>query len=273
MLLYGDTAPVADALQSGVRLGIGSDWSPSGSKNLLGELKVAHLYSQNKGGLLSDRQIVELATVSAAAILDWQDHLGSLEAGKSADLIVLEGTPQDPYGALLKTNEQSLHLVMIDGVPRCGTPTLMRSLGIAGENFTVGGRARVLNLAQKTEDPDVAPISLALAKTRLTKALSSIPNLPPPPASKRAAKAGGLTWSLVLDELGPTGMDMRPHLPLAGKPTMAEAEGKVAAKDPVMKPLKLDSITVVDDSDFLDAIGKEKNVPDFVREGLPQLYS
>jgi hypothetical protein len=273
MLLYGATAPVADALQSGVRMGIGSDWSPSGSKNLLGELKVAHLYSQNNGGLLSDRQIVELATVNAAAILDWQDYLGSLEVGKCADLIVLEGTPQDPYGALLKANEQSLHLVIINGVPRCGTPTLMQSLGITGENFAVGGSARVLNLAQKTEDPDVAPISLALAKTRLTKALSSIPNLPPPPVAKRAAKAGALTWSLVLDELEPTGMDVRPHLPLGGKPTMAEAKGKVAAKDPVLKPLKLDSITVVDDSDFLDAIGKEKNVPDFVREGLTQLYS
>jgi 5-methylthioadenosine/S-adenosylhomocysteine deaminase len=82
-----------------------------------------------------------------------------------------------------------------------------------------------------------------------------------------------LTWSLVLDELEPTGMDVRPHLPLAGHATMAEAKGKVAAKEPVLKPLKLDPITVVDDSDFLDAIGKEKNLPEFVKEGLPQLYS
>jgi 5-methylthioadenosine/S-adenosylhomocysteine deaminase len=273
MLLYGGTAPVPDALASGVRMGIGSDWSPSGSKNLLGELKVAHLYSQNNGGLMSDLQILELATVHAAAILSWQDHLGSLEAGKCADLLVLDGKPQDPYGALLKADEQSIHLVMINGVPRCGTPPLMQSFGITGEDFAVGGNARVLNLAQATEDPDVAAIPLTLARTRLTKALGALPNLPPPPVAKRAAKAPQLTWSLVLDELIPTGMDVRPHLPLGGHPTMADAKGKVAAKDPVLTPLKLDPITVVDDSDFLDAIKNEKNLPDYIKEGLPQLYT
>jgi hypothetical protein len=149
----------------------------------------------------------------------------------------------------------------------------MQSFGITGESFSVGGSVRVLNLVQATEDPDVAPISLTLAKTRLTQALASLPNLPPPPVAKRAVKAGSLTWSLVLDELGPTGMDVRPHLPLKGKATMAEAKGKVGATDPVLKPLKLDPLTVVDDSDFLELIGTEKNLPDYVKEGLPQLYS
>src|SRR5262249_34962971 len=112
LLLYGGTARGSDALQSGVRMGIGSDWSPSRSKNLLGELKVAHLYSQNNRGLLSDLQIAELATINAAAILGWQQHLGSLEAGKCADLIVLDGKPQNPYKTLLNANERSIHLVM-----------------------------------------------------------------------------------------------------------------------------------------------------------------
>ena len=273
MLLYGATARLSDALQSGVRLGIGSDWSPSGSKNLLGELKVAHLYSQNNAGLLSDLQIVELATINAAAILGWQQHLGSLEAGKCADLIVLDGMPQNPYGALLNANEGSIQLVLINGVPRCGTPALMQSLGINGEDFAVGGSARVLNLAQATEDPDVAPIPLTVAKARLTKALKSLPNLPPPVLAKRAPTARPLTWSLVLDELLPTGMDVRPHLPLGGRPTMTAAKGKASAKDPVLKPLTLDPITVVDDSDFLDAIGKEENLPDYLKDGLPQLYT
>ena len=171
-------------------MGIGSDWSPSGSKNLLGELKVAHLYSQNNGGFLSDFANSRTGYDQCGRDpLDWQDHLGSLEVGKCADLIVLDGKPQDPYGALLNANEQSIHLVMINGVPRCGTPTLMQSMGITGENFAVGGSARILNLAQATEDPDVAPIPLALAKTRLTKALNSLPNLPPPPVAKLGYRA------------------------------------------------------------------------------------
>ena len=149
----------------------------------------------------------------------------------------------------------------------------MRKLRISGETFAVGGSARVLNLAQATEDPDVAPIPLMSAKARLAKALKSLPNLPPPPLAQRASTAKPLTWSLVLDELVPTGMDVRPHLPLRGHPTMTEARGKVAAKDPVLQPLTLDPITVADDGDFLDEIGKETNLPDYVKEGLPQLYT
>src|SRR5581483_942349 len=46
LLLYGQTADVAAALAAGstntpLKIGLGSDWSPSGSKSLFGELKVA----------------------------------------------------------------------------------------------------------------------------------------------------------------------------------------------------------------------------------------
>ena len=54
LLLYGQTANVAAAVAAGIagapfKIGLGSDWSPSGSKSLFGELKVARVYSQNNG--------------------------------------------------------------------------------------------------------------------------------------------------------------------------------------------------------------------------------
>ncbi len=48
LLLYGGTARVDAAKNAGVLIGLGSDWSPTGSKNLLGELKVAWLYNQKQ---------------------------------------------------------------------------------------------------------------------------------------------------------------------------------------------------------------------------------
>ena len=67
LLLYGATARVDAAMQAKVRIGLGSDWSPSGSKNLLGELKVAWLYSQHMlGGLFSARDLLAMATRDAA---------------------------------------------------------------------------------------------------------------------------------------------------------------------------------------------------------------
>ena len=78
--------------EAGVRIGLGSDWSPSGSKNLLGELKVAWLYSQHMlDGLFSARDLVAMATRDAAAILKWHKALGTLEPGKRADLVVIDG--------------------------------------------------------------------------------------------------------------------------------------------------------------------------------------
>lgn len=41
LLLYGKTADVAPARKAGLTVALGLDWSPSGSKTLLGELKAA----------------------------------------------------------------------------------------------------------------------------------------------------------------------------------------------------------------------------------------
>ena len=67
LLLYGGTARVDAARAAGVKIGLGSDWSPTGSKNLLGELKVASLYSQHAlNGLFTARDLVAMATRDAA---------------------------------------------------------------------------------------------------------------------------------------------------------------------------------------------------------------
>ena len=66
---------------AGVRVGIGSDWSPSGSKNLLGQIEVAWLVAQQIGGVARP-DIIAMATRTAAKILGWGSVLGTLEAGK-----------------------------------------------------------------------------------------------------------------------------------------------------------------------------------------------
>ncbi len=276
LLLYGATAKVAAARQAGVRIGIGSDWSPSGSKNLLGELKVAHLFSQDAGGIFSDAEITELATTNAAAILHWDAHLGSIAAGKYADFMVLTGKPADPYRALMKAGERSIQMVMINGIARCGVPDLMKSCGVKDESFTVGGEKRILNLAQETGDLDVASISLAQAQRTLTKALHDLPKLKLRPPARMAMAMSGqpVTWFLALDELEPTGLDLRPHLPMDGRPTMLAARGPAAAQGPPkLKSLKLDPVTVADDDSFLDSMAKQKNLPDYIKKGLPLLYN
>ncbi|WP_426780430.1 hypothetical protein [Pseudomonas aeruginosa] len=60
LLLYGETADVAAAKATGVAIALGRDWSPSGSKNLPGELKTARLVSEL--GKKADILILEVLT-------------------------------------------------------------------------------------------------------------------------------------------------------------------------------------------------------------------
>ncbi len=210
LLLYGGTARVDAARSAGVTIGLGSDWSPTGSKNLLGELKVAWLHSQQSlNGLFSARDIVGMATRDAARILKWERVLGTIEAGKRADLVVIDGTAADPYETLIRARETDLRLVMINGIARYGIPQLMQRLAPSDQTVSVGGQTRRLFLAQATADPDVAQVSLSAATSRLKAALQDIVRLAretekplPPRAAKRILDARvAPVWTLALDEI------------------------------------------------------------------------
>ncbi|HEY2787875.1 MAG TPA: amidohydrolase family protein, partial [Gaiellales bacterium] len=179
LLLYGGTARIAEMKAAGVRIGLGSDWSPSGSKNLLGELKVARLYSANaaQGPIFTDRELVAMATSTAAQMLGWDGAIGSLEAGKRADLIAVGGATADPYSGLIDATERDLVLVMIGGVACAGQPHLVAPYTQNGEPVTIGGRVRMLNFDLAGADPDVALVSLADARSRLEDALANLPEL------------------------------------------------------------------------------------------------
>ena len=284
LLLYGATARVDEARRAGVRIGLGSDWSPSGSKNLLGELKVAWLCSQHLfDGVFSARDLVAMATRDAAAILKWQQALGSLEAGKRADLLVVEGKSGDPYEMLIRARETAIRLVMINGTARYGMPALMTKLGAQGEPLRVGGRSRRIFLDQQSSDPDVANVSLAKARSALTEALRELPQLalelerPKPMKATRALdQPEPVVWSLALDEIQPTGVDQRPRLPLNGPrdftgPQMFAARAAQPLST-VLEAVKLDPLTVADDPGFLSSIAAQTNLPDAVRKGLRDLY-
>jgi len=286
LLLYGDTARVDAAKRAGVPISLGSDWSPSGSKNLLGELKVAWLYSQHRlEGLFSARDVVAMATREPAKILKWHDTLGMLEAGKRADVLVIAGQKGDPYEALIRAKETAINLVMINGVARYGLPEFMKTLGSEGETVRVGGQTRRLFLQQETSDPNVASVSLRTARKALKKAFQDLPKLarelekPKPKLKARRAldATEPVVWSLALDEIHDTGVDQRPRLPFNGPrdftgPKRVSARAAAMPLSQLLQPITLDPLTVADDANFLSEIANQPNVPDQIRGGLSRLY-
>ncbi len=281
LLLYGGTAEVAAAKAHRVRIGIGSDWSPSGSKNLLGELKVAKVFSDNNGGVFSSEEIIAMATRTAAQILNWDAVLGSLEDGKRADLVVVDGATGNAFDHLIEAKETDISLVVVNGVPRFGTAALFTALGVTGaETLKIGVASRKLFLKQDTQDPQVGKISVSDAAQQLSDALAKLPELakdlekPKPVSAIARASVRAPVWHLALDELEDTGAAMRARLPLGhvrvGARALAGAGSKPLSQ--IVEALILDPLTVADDEDFIPGVTSQKNLPAWLKSGLAALY-
>jgi hypothetical protein len=161
MLLYGETTSVYDAMAEGVLISLGTDWTPSGSRTLLQELKIADVAlrdprvlggSREEVGEFSldgkqgvarqqaeealDQAIVDMVTRNPALTLRWYDKVGSVEAGKVADVMLIhrpeESAPLDRpptvYRDLINATERDVDLVLVGGEPLAGRTDLMSAL-------------------------------------------------------------------------------------------------------------------------------------------------
>jgi len=276
LLLYGATADVDAAREAGVLMALGPDWSPSGSKNLLGELKVARLVDSLDGASLSDYDLIALATRNPAKFLRWDKALGTVEAGKRADLLVVTGETGDAHAHLFSCGEHDVELVIVNGVPRYGASRLMRKLlGEAadnGEAGSAGGRARLFYLEQSSGDPDVGGLTLQEASDLLADGLHRLPDL-----AKDMVEHPTLdpdATFLVLDHEEEEGFEQRPHLPgPSGQLTaMLDDAARATPLEDLLVPLTLDPLTVVDDNRFVDTLAKEQNLPKEVADHVPDLF-
>lgn len=133
LVLYEETADVLAALNAGVTVALGADWSLTGSDNLLEELKVAYRYSvEHLGGAITPKMLYKMVTTEAAKVA-WADDpywelLGYLEEGYQADLFLAPRFNDNPHVSLLKTYSRDIQLVVIDGTPVYGDRHYMDDL-------------------------------------------------------------------------------------------------------------------------------------------------
>jgi cytosine/adenosine deaminase-related metal-dependent hydrolase len=276
LLLYGQTAHVQAAKASGVLIGIGSDWSPSGSKNLLSEMKVAWLYSENNGQIFTPQEILAMATTTAAKILGWDQHLGSIAPGKRADLLVLSRKQGDPYLKLLTSSESDISLVVINGVPRYGIPRLMLPLCEETEKWRLGGSVRLLNLKQTTADTAVGTFTLPAARKLLRRGLRELPHpthAQTVPQFRAMFEGAPETWSLVLDNDGPESDALRPLAPRTGADASDAALEAAVPLEQIVGPIELDELTVAENPRrYFERLMQEINLPEYIKQSLPSMY-
>lgn len=187
IVLYAQTTLVDDVRARGVRVCLGSDWGPSGTRNLLGEMKVARIAARHVGFTLTDRDIVQMVTANPGLLLErcWGRPIGRLVPGAFADLTVIRGHGSgDAWHRIVAATERHVEFVVIDGVPRYGMAKLMRQAGSPDAfEMTVRGRARLVAL------PDPHDPTKAWSWPAITDALTAVQRDPQQAIANATARA------------------------------------------------------------------------------------
>lgn len=253
-LLYGATTDVIAARTAGVTVAIGCDWAPSGTKNLLGELKIAKLTSKQLGGLFADEQLVRMVTSIPATMMGWDTFLGSIEIGKQADLLVIGRADGDVYGTLIEATESDVAAVVIGGKLRAGRASLVDPATPGVELIYVAKQSMVLDLVDDPNQP-LANVTLQGSIATLSYALEHLPDLAKTFQAGHAelkGAPGGFRIRLEMDE------NLAADA-LSGAVTIGPGD---------VEPMELDAITAVDDITFIQRLKGSMNIPKWLKDAL-----
>lgn len=147
LALYGRTADIRGALAAGVNVALAPDWTESGSKNILDEMRVADAFDNEEwGDILSPLQLAEFVTRNAAQAVASDHFIGRIASGYRANLMVVAGSPRHPYEALLRAEPAKVKLTVVDGKPMYGNPDVMAQFTFVEneELIFVGGKEKTL---------------------------------------------------------------------------------------------------------------------------------
>ncbi len=120
-------APIKEMLELGIQVGLGTDGPSSGNTlDIFTQLKLFANFHKNENqdrSIFPAKEILKLATIGGAKVLQMDNRIGSLEIGKKADFIIVETKSvnmfpiYDPYSALVySANASNVHSVYVNGV-------------------------------------------------------------------------------------------------------------------------------------------------------------
>ena len=173
-LLYGKTAKVSTAKKAGVLLSLAPDWAPSGSKSILGELKVADLVNKHElNSLFTARELVDMVTRNPAQAIGWADRAGQIAPGFVADLLIVDDSHADANRNLIESIEENVRLVTVRGELLYGDEKFMREMRAASDIEVAAqfGGKRTKMIAPNCPATALPVMSLAETRARLQRGL------------------------------------------------------------------------------------------------------
>jgi 5-methylthioadenosine/S-adenosylhomocysteine deaminase len=141
----GAVAPLARFVKRGLRVGLATDSLLSNNAlSMLRELALAIVLQRVRGAgsSLGPRAAIRLATVGSAAVLGWDDEIGSLEVGKAADIVLYD--LRHPWGLSAERVESEI----VYAADRSSVRTVI----VAGRTVLSDGRLRTIDEEQMWSD-------------------------------------------------------------------------------------------------------------------------
>jgi len=158
MILASGVCPVPDLLRRGIAVGIGVDGPASNdSQDMLEAIKMTSLLQRVdslQATALSAEAAFEMATIGGARALCLEQELGSLEAGKVADLVVFDGEAP----ALANVHDPFAAIVFVAG------PGEVKDVWVGGEKSVESGQI------VRVDSGEVADRSRPIARRVMTAA-------------------------------------------------------------------------------------------------------
>ena len=143
--LYGETIDLQESKRHGVRLALATDWSPSGSFNMLEEFDCARAVAEQQNSEFDARQLWSMATINAAYAVGIENAVGQLRPGLQADLILVrKHDSQQPYAAAVNASVDDILSIWVDGVPIVANAQIAERLKPGSECVALGARDKVI---------------------------------------------------------------------------------------------------------------------------------
>ena len=268
-MLYGKTANVEAAKRAGLSISLAPDWAPSGSKSVLGELKVADLVNKHAlKGLFNDRELVEMVTRKPAVAMDWGNRLGQISEGFLADVVVVDDKNADPYRNLIVAIEENIQMVVVRGEPLYGDGALMQSVRGALNDIEITStfrnrdkRQRVKAMAPNCASTGLPVMTVAEIRVRLQEALKF-------DAAYALKKVSSEQINKDLQRCEATKTTIKTGDPV----TAADARRMLKCRFGLpLEKTTLSALTTNEDPQFLSRLMRNPNLPKYL-QALPGYY-
>ncbi len=116
LALYGETADVPHMINNGVRVALSTDWSYSGSYNILQSFRCAQYVAKERWNCgLSAQDLWRMATENGAYALNLDQITGFLKPSFAADLVIVRARTDNPFTDMVTSDVSDVIATFVDG--------------------------------------------------------------------------------------------------------------------------------------------------------------